>query len=344
VKYRQLADTGVFVSELCLGTMTFGGGRGMWGAIGALGQKEADTIVHRSLDAGINFIDTADIYSYGDSEEVLGKALGAKRQDVILATKVRGRFGPGPNQVGLSRVHIMRQVEGSLKRLGTDYIDLYIIHSFDPVAALTETLRALDDLVRAGKVRYIAGSNLAAWQLMKALAISDKHDLERFKAIQSYYSIAGRGLEREVVPLIQDQNVGLMVWSPLAGGFLSGKFTRENEGAAGDRRTQFDFPPINKDRAYDIIAVMRDIAQTRNVSVSQVALAWVLSHDYVTTVLIGAKRLDQLEENLKAVEIEFSADELARLDEISQLAPEYPGWMLKMAAGDRYPGVEWNVT
>ena len=231
MKYRLLADTGVFVSELCLGTMTFGGRGSIWEAMGALDQKATDAIVHRALDAGINFIDTANVYSGGESETLVGRALGNRRRDVVLATKVRGRMGKEPNQVGLSRLHIIEAAEASLKRLGTDYIDLYQIHRSDALTNLEDTLRALDDLVRAGKVRYIGCSNLAAWQLMKALAISREQRLEKFRCTQSYYSLAGRELERETIPLLEDQGLGLLVWSPLAGGFLSGKFTRDGGDA-----------------------------------------------------------------------------------------------------------------
>ena len=247
-----------------------------WRAIGRLSQDAADDLIARVLDAGINFIDTADIYSEGDSERILGKALGKRRKDVVLATKVFGRMGPGPNQVGLSRGHIMQAVEESLERLGTDYIDLYQIHGFDPLTPLEETLRALDDLVRSGKVRYLGCSNLAAWQLMKSLWISDKCNLHRFESLQAYYTIAGRDLEREVVPVLQDQNLGLMVWSPLAGGLLSGKFDRDSQGPEGARRVDFDFPPVDKARAFDVVDVMREIATEKQVSVARIALSWLL--------------------------------------------------------------------
>src|SRR3954452_3792537 len=255
MKYRQLADTGVFVSELCLGAMTFGGVGQMWEVIGGLDQTAVDGIVHRALDGGINFIDTADVYSAGESETMVGKAIAGRRHDLVLATKVRGRTGPGPNQVGLSRLHIVNSVEASLRRLNTDYIDLYQIHRFDPLTTIDDTLRALDDLVRAGKVRYIGCSNLPAWYLMKSLAVSREQRLERFRCTQSYYSLAGRELEREMIPLLHDQKLGLLVWSPLAGGFLSGKFTRNSTDEAA-RRAKFDFPPINKDKAFGIVDVL----------------------------------------------------------------------------------------
>ncbi len=336
MKYRQLGRTGLLVSELCFGTMTFGG-KGFWTAIGRQPQGVADDLVARVLDAGINFIDTADIYSEGESEKILGKALGKRRKDIVLATKVFGRMGPGPNETGLSRTHIVRAVEDSLARLGTDYIDLYQIHGFDILTPLEETLRVLDDLVRAGKVRYIGCSNLAAWQLMKSLWISDKYNLHRFESLQAYYTIAGRDLERELVPLLKDQNMGLLVWSPLAGGLLSGKFGRAGEGPEGARRTDFDFPPVNKERAFDVMDVMKKIADDRNFSVARIALSWLLHQPVVTSVIIGAKTPEQLTDNLAAPEIELSEDELARLNEASELPEEYPGWMFKRQSRYRFP-------
>ena len=339
MKYRQLADTGVFVSELCLGAMTFGGRGGMWEVIAGLDQTGVDTIVHRSIEAGINFIDTANVYAQGESETLLGQALKGRRHEVVLATKVRGRMGKGANDVGLSRLHIMQAVEASLTRLGTDYIDLYQVHRFDALTNLEDTLRALDDLVRSGKVRYIGCSNYAAWQIMKALAISKEQHLERFRCTQSYYSLAGRDLEREIVPLLKDQNLGLLVWSPLAGGFLSGKFTR-NGGDEAARRASFDFPPVNKEKAFDIIDVLVRIAGARGVSAAQVAIAWLLAQPVTTSVIIGARKLSQLDDNLKAVDLTLSAEELAELNAVSRLAPEYPAWMHAAASDDRLPGQE----
>ena len=337
MKYRLLGRTGLLVSELCLGTMTFFG-KGFWEVVGKQGQELANEIVARSLDAGINFIDTANVYSFGESETMLGKALaGRSRDEVIIATKVRSRMSDEVNNVGLSRHQIMRSVEASLKRLNTDYIDLYQIHGFDPVTPLDETLRALDDLVHQGKVRYIGASNLAAWQLMKALAYSEQHQLARFESLQAYYTIAGRDLERELVPLVQDQQVGVMVWSPLAGGLLTGKFDREGNGPEGTRRASFDFPPVNKERAFDCVDVMREVAEEQGVSVPQIALAWLLHQSAVTSVIIGAKRMEQLEDNLNAVTISLTADQLQRLDAVSQLPPEYPQWMLARQAGGRLP-------
>jgi aryl-alcohol dehydrogenase-like predicted oxidoreductase len=336
MKYRVLADTGVFVSELCLGAMTFGGRGQIWQTIGGLDQTAVDAIVHRALDCGINFIDTANVYSGGESEAMVGKALVGRRQDVVLATKVRGRMGAGPNQVGLSRLHIVEAAEASLKRLGTDYIDLYQIHRSDPLTGIDDTLRALDDLVRAGKVRYIGCSNLAAWYLMKALAVSRERGLERFRSSQSYYSLLGRELERETIPLVKDQGLGLLVWSPLAGGFLSGKFTR-NGGDEAARRAKFDFPPVNRDKAFGILDALTTIAHAHSATVPQVALAWVLANDAVTSVIIGARKLEQLDDNLKSVEVTLTADDLKALNEVSTLTVEYPAWMDSLGS-DRRPG------
>lgn len=337
MKYNLLGNTGLKVSELCLGTMTYGG-KGWAAAIGNLDQQAVDEQVKRAVEAGINFIDTANVYSEGLSEELTGQSihnLGLSRHDLVLATKVRGKMGEGPNDAGLTRKHIFQQVEDSLHRLKTDYIDLYQTHSYDPLTPLEETLRALDDLVRSGKVRYIGASNLAAWQLMKALSYSTYNHVEKYVSLQAYYTVAGRDLERELVPLLQDQKVGLMVWSPLAGGFLSGKFTRESQAEEGARRTGFDFPPVDKEKAFDILDVLRPMAEAKGVSVAQVALAWLLHQPVVTSVIIGAKKMEQLEDNLKSVDVQLTPEELQNLAEISQLAPEYPGWMLDFTKGDR---------
>jgi len=298
--------------------------------IGSLDQQAVDAIVKRSIDAGINFIDTANVYSEGLSEELTGqsiKNLGLNRDDLVIATKVRGQMGQGPNDSGLTRKHILTQVEASLKRLGMDY-------SFDALTPFQETLWALDDLVKAGKVRYIGASNLAAWQLMKALDFSSYTRVASFVSLQAYYTLAGRDLEREIVPLLKDQRLGLLVWSPLAGGFLSGKYKREDMGKEG-RRTGFDFPPVNKERAFDILDVLKPMAEAKGASVAQLALAWLLHQPAVTSVIIGANKMEQLEDNLKSVAVNFSAEEMQRLDEVSKLPPEYPGWMLEFTGGDR---------
>ncbi len=334
MKYRLLGRTGLFVSEICFGAMTFGG-KGFWAVVGTQGETEADRLVGQAIEGGVNFFDTANVYSEGESERLLGKALGSRRQDIILATKVRGRIGPGPNEVGLSRGHIHASIDASLKRLGTDYIDLYQIHGFDPLTPLDETLRALEDVVRAGKVRYLGCSNLAAWHLMKAIGISERHGWSRFDSLQAYYSIAGRDLEREMVPLLQDQNVGLMVWSPLAGGLLSGKFSRDGAGPEGTRRASFDFPPVDKDRAFAALDVMRAIATEKGTTVPRIALAWVLHQKWVTTVIIGAKNEDQLADNLGAADVVLTPEEVTRLDKVSALPLEYPGWMVTRQSGER---------
>jgi aryl-alcohol dehydrogenase-like predicted oxidoreductase len=336
MNYNLLGNTGLKVSELCLGTMTFGG-KGIWTAIGTLPQDEVDALVKRSVEAGINFIDTANVYSEGVSEQMTGTAirnLGLKRDDLILATKVRGKVGEGPNQIGLTRKHILHQVEESLRRLQTDYIDLYQIHGYDPLTPLEETLYALDQLVSSGKVRYIGCSNLAAWHIMKALSISEIKGYSKFVSLQAYYTIAGRDIEREIVPLLLDQKLGLMVWSPLAGGLLSGKYSRNTSPGEG-RRVNFDFPPVNREKAYNIIDVMQEIAKSRDVSVAQVALSWVLHQPAVSTIIIGAKNPQQLEDNLKAIDLSLDAADLQKLDAVSKLAPEYPAWMLERQGADR---------
>jgi aryl-alcohol dehydrogenase-like predicted oxidoreductase len=342
MRYRPLGRTGQFVSEICLGTMTFHGDSSstFWRNVGSLEQNAATAIVERALKAGVNFIDTADVYSEGHSEILLGQALrdlSVKREDVIVATKVRGRTGPGPNAVGLSRGHIMDQVAGSLKRLQLDHIDLYQIHGFDAATPIEETLRALDDLVSRGLVRTIGCSNMAAWQIMKALGISSAKGYARFETVQAYYTIAGRELEREIVPLVEDQGLGVMVWSPLAGGLLSGKFTREGSTSNDARRLVFDFPPVNREHAYDIVDAMAPIAEAHGVSVAQIALAWLLQRAGVMSVIIGAKTIAQLDDNLAAVKVTLTADEVAALDKASALTPEYPGWMLERQGAARLP-------
>ncbi len=338
MNYRQLGRTGLRVSELCFGTMTFGG-EGMYKVIGETAQAEADRLVGVCLDEGINFFDSADTYSGGLSEQILGKALGARRKYAIVATKVRGRVGAGPNAVGLSRGHIMDSVDSSLQRLGTDYIDSYQIHGYDALSPWDETLRALDDLVRSGKVRYIGASNLAAWQLMKALGISAQEGLARFETIQSYYSIAGRDVERELCPLMESEQVGLLIWSPLAGGFLSGKFSRDQKGPEGARRASFNFPPVDEARGYAVVDALADVAKEHQVSVARVALAWLLHQRVTTSVIIGARDEAQLRDNLAAPELQLSALQLERLDQASALPAEYPGWMIELQARDRLEAI-----
>jgi len=340
MKYNLLGRTGLLVSEICLGTMTFGGRGEIWQKIGQLDQAAATELVRTSIDAGVNFFDTADVYSEGDSERMLGQAfkdLGIARRDVVVATKVRARMGPGPNAVGLSRGHILDAVKDSLDRLGTDHIDLYQIHGIDPVTPIDETLRALDDLVRSGVVRYIGCSNLMAWQIMKALGISAREGLARFETVQAYYSLASRELERETIPMMAEERLGLMVWSPLAGGLLSGKFRRDGAGPNDARRNSFDFPPVDREHALDVVDAIRPIAERNNVSVARVALAWLLHQNCVMSVIVGAKTAEQLNDNIAAARLTLSPDDLAALNAASALAPEYPRWMLERQSAGRIP-------
>ena len=343
MKYATLGNTGLLVSKLCFGTMTFGDGRGIFKAIGAVGQTAADELVKTSIESGINFFDTADVYTEGESEKILGqslKNLNIARQHVVIATKVYGRVGPGRNDVGASRGHIMDGVEASLRRLQTDHIDLYQIHGNDLVTPVEETVRALDTLVQQGKVRYVGCSNWQAWKIAKALGICEFKNLARLETLQAYYSIAGRDLEREIVPLLESEGVGLLVWSPLAGGLLSGKYSRTNQKPADSRRTEFDFPIVDKERTWKILDVMAPIAKAHECSPARVSLAWLLAKPVVTSVIIGAKRRDQLQDNLAAVELTLTQDELRRLDEVSALPPEYPGWMLQFQGADRLEVVD----
>jgi aryl-alcohol dehydrogenase-like predicted oxidoreductase len=336
LRIRTLGKSGLFVSELCLGTMTFGGGNDMWGLIGQLQQEQADELMTTALDAGINFIDTANVYSGGASERIVGqslKNLGVQREDVVIATKVLGPMGTGPNARGASRVHILNECKASLQRLQTDYIDLYQIHGFDPATPMEETLEALNTLVQHGHIRYIGLSNWAAWQVMKAVGIAQARRLCPILSLQAHYTIVGRDLEREVIPMLESENIGLMVWSPLAGGYLSGKY-EGSDVSEENRRAKFDFPPVNRERGSKVIAVMREIAVGKKIdghpaSVAQIALAWLLHQNAVSSVIVGAKRVDQLQDNIQAARIRFSDDELAALDDVSRLPAEYPGWMLE---------------
>ena len=338
MKYNFLGNTGLVVSELCFGTMTFGGSGGIWENIGKLQQDGVNELMRTVVDSGINFIDTANVYSYGQSEQLLGQSiidLGLDRNELVIATKVRGRMGESRNYVGLSRYHIFQSVDESLLRLQMDHIDILYVHGVDPKTPVEETMRALNDIVLTGKVRYIAVCNWPAWMVMKALGIADKHGWNKFVGMQYYYSLAGRDIEREVIPVALDQNLGVMPWSPLAGGFLSGKYTRNNEKAGDSRRDVFDFPPVNKEKAYDIIDVITEVGKQYGVSAAQVALAWVRLQKGITSTIIGAKNPNQLLDNVKSTELTLLEDGLKRIDEVSALPREYPGWMVERQSMDR---------
>jgi len=337
MKYNFFGHTGLVVSELCFGTMTFGG-KGIWEAIGKIQQAEVNDLMKTVVDSGINFIDTANVYSYGESETLLGQSIidnGFNRHDLVIATKVRGKMGDGKNNVGLSRYHIFQSVDESLKRLQLDHIDILYVHGVDPKTPVEETMRALNDIVLSGKVRYIAVCNWPAWMVMKAQGIAALNGWNKFEGLQYYYSLAGRDIEREILPMAADQKLAVMPWSPLAGGFLSGKYTRNSEKSGNNRRDNFDFPPINKDKAYDIIDVIIKIGKSYKVSAAQIALAWVRQQQGVTSTIIGAKNADQLLDNIKSTEVTLNADDLKKIDEVSALPKEYPGWMVERQSADR---------
>lgn len=345
MRYNMLGQTGLFVSELCLGTMTFGSSEGMWQQIAGLGQDEAQALLKAAVEGGINFLDTADVYSEGRSEEITGRAirdLGLPREDIVVATKGFGRVGsaPGLNRVGATRAHILAACKASLKRLGLDHIDLYQLHGFDTLTPVEEMLEALDVLVRHGHVRYVGVSNWAAWQVAKALGIAERKGLAPPRSLQSYYTLAGRDLEREIVPMLLSEQVGLMVWSPLAGGLLSGKYDlgEDHDTTQGQgRRASFDFPPVERGRARTVVAALREVAAEKGCSVAQVAIAWLLHQPAVTSVIIGAKRPDQLADNLGATGIDLARDDLEKLNAASALPREYPGWMIERQSGLRPP-------
>lgn len=338
MRMKKLGNTGLIVSEICFGVMTFSDGEGMWRPVGKMDQRSADGLVATALEHGVNFFDTANAYSDGLSETMLGKALGSAgiaRDRIVIATKVLGKMGPSPNEGGLSRKHILSAVEASLERLQTDYIDLYQIHGRDPLTPLEETLEALDACVRAGKVRYIGLCNLPAWEIAKSLWISDRRRLASFASIQPYYSLVGRDLEREIVPLAVDQGLGILPWSPLASGALTGKYSSDGSGPEGARRTQFDFPPVDAERLARVLDAMRPIADRHGTTLARVALAWLLHQPHVTSVIIGARTNEQLVDNIGASTVALDADELAALDAASELPPEYPGWMLAFQPVER---------
>lgn len=342
MKYRILGNTGLKVSVLCLGTMNYGG-KGFFGYMGNLAQDQVDEQINTATQAGVNFIDTANIYSEGLSELMIGQAiknLSINRDDLVLATKVRGSMGKSENDRGLSKKHIIQQVEGSLKRLRTDYIDLYQIHTADPLTPIEETIRTLDDLVRSGKIRYFGASNISAWQLMKGLAYSQYNHLDRFASLQVNYSLDVRDIEREIGPLLQDQKVGMMVWSPLSGGLLTGKYSREGQKEEG-RLKSFPFPPFHEERAFKVLDALIPMAEQKQVSVSQLALAWLLHRPVVSSVIIGATKLHQLQDNLKCIDVTLTQGELNLLDEISKLPVEYPGNVIEVMSMDRSEGVDF---
>lgn len=337
MKYNELSKTGVLVSELCLGTMTFGV-KGGFSPIGKIQQEEANKVVKTALDNGINFFDTANVYSEGLSESILGnslKDLGVNRQHVFIATKVRGRMGPGANQVGLSRLHILYSVDDSLQRLGLDHIDLLYLHSVDPLTPVEETMQGLEEVVRSGKVRYLGVSNFPAWKIMKANSYAEHKGWNKFVAMQHYYSIASRDIERELVPMAVSERLSVIPWSPLAGGFLSGKYNRNVEKAGDARRDQLDFPPVNREKAYDIIDLMLQIGKEHKASAAQVALAWMLRKPAVTSIITGVRNEAQLLDNIASTELSLSGEEMKQLDSISALSPEYPGWMLERQGSRR---------
>ncbi|RKH13966.1 aldo/keto reductase [Corallococcus sp. CA053C] len=324
MEYTRLGNSGLVVSRLAFGVMTFG--TGSVPSVYKVDMDAAGVLVDRALEAGINFFDTADAYAAGQSEEMLGKLLGARRKDVVLSTKVGMRTGEGLLDGGLSRRHVLASAEASLKRLGTDYLDLYIVHRFDPHTPLEETLEALDHLVRKGSVRYVGFSNWSAWQAARAVGLQERHGQARFTAAQMYYSLVGRDLEHEVLPFVQDAGIGTMVWSPLAGGFLSGKYTRENLQDADHRLSGFDFLPFDKEAGFRVVEVLREVAEAHRASVAQVALAWLLGKPGVSTVVLGASKLSQLEDNLGALKVRLSDEQVRRLDEVSPHALYYPSW------------------
>ncbi len=325
MKYARLGNTGLIVSRLTMGTMTFGAG---YGSIAKVDQATADGMVARALDAGINFFDTADQYSDGQSEEILGKSLGRRRGEVVLATKVGLRMGANVLDAGLSARHIAAAAEASLWRLGTDYLDLLQLHIPDPHTPLDETLSALDDLVRQGLVRYVGFCNFPAWQAATALGIQSEKGYAPFVSAQMYYSLLGRDIEHEVVPLAKRAGLGIQPWSPLAGGFLSGKYTREKSGEAGDRRAAMNFPPVDVELGYTVVDKLGEISQAHGATVAQTALAWTLSRPFITSVIVGASRASQLDDNLGAIDITLAPEELGALDELTAPTVPYPNWMI----------------
>ncbi|WP_255950760.1 aldo/keto reductase [Streptomyces odontomachi] len=338
MEYRQLGRSGLRVSALTLGTMTYGG-RGMFGALGSGGLEDADRQVGMALDAGVNMIDTADMYSDGLAEEIIGQVVERRRDEVLLSTKGRMVLGEGPNDGGASRFHLMRQLEGSLRRLRTDHVDIYHVHEWDGQTPLEETMETLDTMLRSGKVRYLGVSNYTGWQLMKALAVCDAHGYQRFVANQIYYSLESRDAEYELLPLSVDQGLGILVWSPLAGGLVSGKYRRGKDAPKGTRQVdeRWNEPPVrDRERLYDTVEVLVEVADAHGVSPAQVALAWLLTRPAVTSLVIGARKDEQLRDNLDAVDLTLAGDEIAALDRVSAPAMIYPHWHQANLARDRF--------
>ncbi len=326
MQYTRLGNTGLIVSRMAFGSMTFGSGEGAFGSVYKVNQAVANNLVARALDAGINFFNTADAYANGQSEEMLGQAIGKRRQEVVIASKVGNRMSDVLIDQGLSRQHILASVQGSLKRLGSDYLDLYLVHRLDPYTPLEETLEALNYVVQQGMVRYLGFSNWPAWLAAKAIGLQREHGWAQFRDAEMYYSLVGRDLEHEIVPFAQDAGVGITVWSPLAGGFLSGKYTRENPGGDGGRLTGFDFIPFDREHGYDVVNRLREIGEQHHASPAQVALAWLLSRPHVASVLVGASKIEQLDNNIGAAQLELSTDELSTLDKLTEPTAPYPKW------------------
>jgi aryl-alcohol dehydrogenase-like predicted oxidoreductase len=325
MKYRKLGNTGLIVSEVALGTMQFGGKMNM----GNLGQEDTSRMVKLAMDRGINFIDTADVYSLGESETLLGNALRGVRDEIVLATKVRLPMGGNFNHSGATRVNIMREIEHSLRRLQTDYIDLYQVHGWDSITPLEETLRTLDDLVRQGKVRYIGLSNLMSWQAATAVMLQERLGLEKYATAQMYYSLVGRGIEHEFLSFAEYYHIGILVWSPLAGGFLSGKYSRTNPAPAGSRFAEAgNFVPFDREMGYRVVDALRQVADRQGASPARVALAWTLRRPAVSSVIIAARTLGHLEENIRAIELDLSEEDVRLLDAVSDPGVPYPKWMV----------------
>ena len=337
MRYNRFGSTGLVVSELCLGAMTFGNKPSGFFQH-ELDQDGATALVKQAVDGGINFIDTANVYTGGQSEEFVGgalKALGIARDQIVVATKGMGPMGSGPNDAGASRYHLLGQVDASLQRLGLDHVDLYQIHGWDHLSQVEEGLRALEDIVRSGRARYVGVSNWAAWQVTKALGIEALHGWDRLASFQGFYTVAARDIEREIVPMLASEGLGLMVWSPLAGGLLSGKYQFAEDGSTeGEgRRAKIDFPKVDKQLARACVDAMQPMAESRGVGVAAIALAWLLHQNVVSSVIVGAKRADQLEQNLAASDIELTVQELATLGAIAEPEAEYPGWAVQSQAG-----------